>query len=127
MLTPRPVQLRMSAGEFKTPSWVVYGLDRIEATGGELRIEDLCSDIGISRQHLGREFARHVGLSPKSLSRILRFRRVTGRIRRATGLNWADLAVELGYYDQAHLIAEFSRFSGISPRRYSLLRSSRTD
>ncbi len=110
--------LAMKRREETAPDHVVHGLQWIEAAGGAARIEDLCSDFGISRQHLSREFAKHVGLSPKALSRILRFREVMRRVRHEAAPNWADLAVELGYYDQAHLIAEFSGFSGISPTRY---------
>ncbi|RPI27698.1 MAG: AraC family transcriptional regulator [Acidobacteria bacterium] len=113
--------LGMNGGGRNIPDHVVEGVHRIRAGGGELRIDDLCSELGISRQHLGREFVRYVGLSPKALSRILRFRRVNRSLRGSTPPNWADLAVELGYYDQAHLIAEFSRFSGISPQRYRRL------
>lgn len=107
------------SGQFeKTPGILIAGINRLQATGGDVRIDDLCSEIGVSRQHFGREFAKHVGLSPKCLSRVLRFREVIRRIRETPNPNWADLAVDLGYYDQAHLILEFSRFSGISPERY---------
>jgi AraC-like DNA-binding protein len=110
--------LEMNLGEQTPPTPVLDALNAIQAAGGGLRVDRLCRDIGISRQHLSREFGKHVGLSPKTLCRILRFRRVLRRMRRQATPDWADLAAELGYYDQAHLISDFSQLCGKTPERY---------
>jgi AraC-like DNA-binding protein len=91
---------------------VSASVDRIVQSGGRESIENVCSDVGISRQHLARLFAHHVGVAPKMFARIARFRRVLRLSRRG---RWADVASELGYFDQSHLIAEFREFAGDTP------------
>jgi len=108
-----------SGGSAQAPPESVTGaVNLIQETDGDYRVDLLSSEIGISRQHLSREFAKHVGLSPKKLSRIVRFRRALRRVRQSVAPDWADLAAGLGYYDQAHFIAEFTQFAGLSPGRY---------
>lgn len=90
-------------------------VERIIASGGTARIDELANEIGISRQHLARQFQHHVGVSPKTFARVMRFRRLVDRVDPARDLDWADLALEHGYYDQAHLIADFREFAGTTP------------
>ena len=97
-------------------------LDRVAAlireTGGRLRIDELTARTGCTRQYLGRVFAEHLGVSPKHYARIERFVRLAHRVDRAPTPDWADLAAEHGYYDQAHLIHEFREFTGLAPETY---------
>jgi AraC-like DNA-binding protein len=66
-----------------------------------------------------------VGLTPKLTSRIFRFQRALAAANGVqTTPDWSDLAVDCGYYDQAHLIHEFQQLAGLTPSDY--LRS-RTD
>jgi len=83
-------------------------------SGGRATIERVAAEAGVSRQHLARAFAYHVGVSPKTFARVMRFRRALALARRGNQV-WADLAVELGYFDQSHLIAEFREFAGETP------------
>ena len=53
------------------------------------------------------------GLTPKFLARVLRFRHVLSRVE--TCASFADLALDCGYYDQAHCINEFREFAGRTP------------
>lgn len=86
---------------------------RIAESGGTLRIDPLAREIGISRQHLARQFLHHVGVSPKTFARVMRFRRVTETL--PADRDWADVAAANGFYDQSHLIAEFRELAGITP------------
>jgi AraC-like DNA-binding protein len=88
---------------------------RLVASGGSLRIDDVAREIGISRQHLARQFAHHVGITPKAFARVLRFRRVLDAIAERVDVDWADAAAEHGYYDQSHLIADFRELAGTTP------------
>jgi AraC-like DNA-binding protein len=90
-------------------------VDRIIASGGAARIAELASEIGISRQHLARQFLHHVGISPKAFARVMRFRRVIERLGHREEVEWADVALEHGYYDQSHLIADFRELAGTTP------------
>jgi len=95
---------------------VRWAVDQIAATGGRLRIEQLATRSGFTRKHLGNLFRQQVGLSPKSLARVHRFRGALQLLDRANGqVPWAELAEQCGFYDQSHLINEFRRFTGFSP------------
>jgi AraC-like DNA-binding protein len=95
---------------------VRWAVDRLEATGGRLSIEDLATETGFTRKHLGNLFQQQVGLSPKALARVHRFRGAMEILNRANGqVPWAELAEACGFYDQSHLINEFRRFTGFSP------------
>jgi AraC-like DNA-binding protein len=89
-------------------------IDRILRGAG--RIEDIAGEIGISRQHLARKFLHHVGVSPKTFARVMRFRRVLTAVD--GDADWADLAVAHGYYDQSHLIADFRELAGATPNAF---------
>jgi len=90
---------------------------RIVASGGAERIETLSREIGISRQHLARQFLQHVGISPKMFARVMRFRRLTSELAREP-VDWADVALEHGFYDQSHLIADFRELAGTTPEAF---------
>lgn len=90
----------------------------IRETGGRLRIDELATRTGCTRQYLGRVFAEHLGVSPKHYARIERFVQLAKRVDRTPAADWADLAAEHGYYDQAHLIHEFREFTGLAPETY---------
>ncbi len=90
----------------------------IRETGGRLRIDELTARTGCTRQYLGRVFTEHLGVSPKHYARIERFVRLVRRVDRTPAADWADLAAEHGYYDQAHLIHEFREFTGLAPETY---------
>lgn len=84
----------------------------ISRTAGTCDIERVARSVNVTRQHLARLFAHHVGVSPKMFARVMRFRRA---MRLGATKPWADVAADLGYSDQSHLIADFREFSGSSP------------
>lgn len=57
-------------------------------------------------------------MSPRALARLLRLQRLLAGIDVGGDIEWADLAVELGWFDQAHLIRDFKRHTGVTPTRY---------
>ena len=73
-------------------------------------------ELGVSDRHLRRVFRDSIGLSPKAFARLTRFRRALGAARAQASSSWAAIAAEVGYYDQAHLIAEFRAIAGVTPR-----------
>jgi AraC-like DNA-binding protein len=85
---------------------------------GATRIDDLEREIGISRQHLARQFQHHVGVSPKTFVRVMRFRRVVDRLPAGAAVDWAGVAAEHGYYDQSHLIEDFRELAGSTPGEF---------
>ncbi|MHA7773080.1 helix-turn-helix domain-containing protein [Roseibium sp. M-1] len=99
--------------EALTPADHVFA--RLLETGGRASISALGAEIGWSRKHLAHRFRRDIGLLPKTVARLMRFGRVIRLSGDGRSVNWADLAADCGYADQAHLIRDFSEFSGKSP------------
>ena len=101
-----------------TPSDVDEAVRRIVEAGGSLGITRLAPSLGVTRQHLARRFAQLVGVSPKTFARVVRLGRVVERVRLVppgAPVNWSALALELGYYDQSHLVDEFREMTGLTP------------
>jgi AraC-like DNA-binding protein len=93
-------------------------LGLLDASQGNLRIEELAAQLRISRQHMAAQFRTRVGLSPKLYARIARFRRASAALREAPSPDFAQLALECGYFDQSHLIHDFQDFAGSTPERF---------
>ena len=92
---------------------------RIEASGGDVRIDDLASGLGVTRQHLALLFRERVGLSAKTFAMVCRFRRAHAALRAQPGaVDWARLAGDCGYYDQSHLIHAFRQFADATPESF---------
>lgn len=97
---------------------VMWAWSRMLASNGGVRIADLAADIGWSRKHLRARFLEHVGLTPKTAARVMRFQHAIQRIGSAAKVNWATLASDCGYADQAHFNRDFRDFAGASPESY---------
>lgn len=78
------------------------------------RVVELPEELGLSERQLRRRFHAAVGYGPKTLQRILRFRRF---LARADGGELARAAFDAGYADQAHLTRECVRLAGTTPAR----------
>lgn len=96
---------------------VEFAWNRLVATGGTITIGGLRREIGWSHKHLIRRFTEQVGVTPKLAARMMRFEGVLGQLGREPRPDWARLAAETGYSDQAHLIRDFGEFAGTSPGR----------
>ena len=90
---------------------------RLVRTAGQANIGALAVELDCSRKHLASKFHEQVGLAPKSLAKLLRFNHVIRRLR-AGETGWAELADRCGFYDQAHFIRDFRRFTGYTPSAF---------
>jgi AraC-like DNA-binding protein len=91
---------------------VGYAWDRLTASGGTLRIDELAREVGWSRRHLADRFRTETGLAPKAAARVIRFQRACDRLRRADRPSLAAVAAGCGYADQQHLAREFRDLAG---------------
>ena len=82
-------------------------------------MDAVARDAGTSVRGLQRLFAEYVGIGPKWVIRRYRLREVTERLARGEPVEWAGLAAELGYADQAHFVRDFRRMFGESPTWYA--------
>jgi AraC-like DNA-binding protein len=84
-------------------------------------VDDLAERIGIGKRSLQRMFNEYVGVSPKWVIRRYRLHELVERFNSKDEPHWAELALELGYFDQAHLINDFRSITGYSPTEYKTL------
>lgn len=116
------LQRLRSAATATTPGLADAAVAAIERSHGAVRIDTLAAQLGVSRQHLSSQFRAKVGLGTKQFARVCRFRQASARIRAAADprqLDWTSLALDLGYYDQPHLIHEFRQLSGSTPESFA--------
>jgi transcriptional regulator GlxA family with amidase domain len=97
---------------------VQYAVSGLYSQKGTIAIERLAGSLGVSRRTLVRDFTQATGVSPKLLARIIRFSSVMEAVAINPLVDWLDLVEAFGYTDQAHLIKEFSHFTGSTPRKY---------
>jgi AraC-like DNA-binding protein len=79
-------------------------------------VNAVAAGLGVSERHLRRVFREAVGVSPKTFAKLERFRRAVRAAYEAPQMSWARVAASAGYYDQAHLIAEFRALAGATPQ-----------
>jgi AraC-like DNA-binding protein len=97
---------------------VPTALDAFGQKDARATVRDVSRHIGLSQRRFIQVFTEEVGLTPKLFSRVQRFHRALALVRQATAPDWAQLAVNCGYFDQSHLIRDFLMFSGLSPMDY---------
>lgn len=87
------------------------------------RVDQLADALGISERQLRRRFHLAVGYGPKTLDRVLRFRRLLAQAQAVSDgdQELARLAAELGYADQAHMTRDCVRLTGMPPARLAAL------
>jgi AraC-like DNA-binding protein len=108
----------LSNGQYSVDHSIVSGVRTIISSGGSIPINALANNFGIGRRRLEKNFARYVGISPKSLARIIRFQEIFHLVKDGTDFDWADAVFKCGYFDQAHLIKDFKAFCGRPPTAY---------
>jgi AraC-like DNA-binding protein len=73
---------------------------------------------GFSPRRFIELFRQQTGLTPKLFCRVQRFQRALRRIASGRPVEWTEVALDAGYFDQAHFIHDFRAFSGINPSAY---------
>lgn len=108
---------RLGLGRERARSVNVEGLTAsVLRFRGRTTVNALAGAAGVSRQHLAREFRDRLGVSPKLYCRLARFQSGLAHAGRRARVDWAQVATDLGYADQSHMIAEFRQFSGLTPQ-----------
>jgi AraC-like DNA-binding protein len=87
-------------------------------------LHQLSDEIGYSQKHFIDLFRGQVGVSPKQYLKIMRFQKAISAIENNVSIPWSRIALESGYYDQAHFIHDFKHFSGFTPKEYIKRKSS---
>jgi AraC-like DNA-binding protein len=93
-------------------------MDVLLATHGRVRIAELVRQTGWSTRHLGARMQHEFGLAPKKLARVLRLGDAVTVLRREGEVRLVDVALDCGYYDQAHFSRDFRAFTGLTPTEF---------
>src|SRR5581483_10585749 len=105
-----------------TPA-VAFALKKFYRVPTVTTVSELSDEIGFSTRHFIQIFSAEVGLTPKLYCRVRRFQEVLKSVHRRTDIDWADVAINCGYFDQPHFIHDFKAFSRINPSTYSIART----
>lgn len=116
-LIQRYLQLQLSRNGYSDKG-IEYCVNEIKLTKGLVSVEALANKVGISNRQLVRRFDKCIGLSPKEFVRIIKFISSLDAMRNSTDKSLTEVALETGYYDQAHFIHDFKEFSGLTPTEY---------
>ena len=84
---------------------------------GAARIADVARSLGWSRRRIERVFSRELGIRPKLFARIVRLNAVLAGLDAAERASAVDMALDAGYFDQAHLLRDFRVLAGRTPRQ----------
>ncbi|HET6984411.1 MAG TPA: helix-turn-helix domain-containing protein [Myxococcaceae bacterium] len=83
------------------------------------RVEHLAARFGLNTRTLQRLFSKYVGVSPKWVIQRYRLHEAAERLAAGNSINQAELALELGYTDQAHFVRDFKSIVGVAPAAYA--------
>lgn len=91
------------------------------------RVDELSEALCLSSRGLLKLFKKYVGISPAHYKKIARFNQAASSILNRPELPLTQIALECGYYDQAHFIKDFREFGGISPSDFLRIRAKGSD
>ena len=115
--------VRLLGAELKPPD-AITPLQRLTLfvldSGGRASVDDMARLAGVSQRHLRRLFLEQTGLTPKMFCRVVRFRNLLNGWQKRGPLNWAERALEAGYYDQSHMVNDFRELGGLTPGEYAM-------
>ncbi|HSI56404.1 MAG TPA: helix-turn-helix domain-containing protein [Ideonella sp.] len=121
--------LRLQRARPSDPRLAVHALQALTRTAGRAKVRDVASSVGVGERRLQQLFDAHIGLSPRSWSRLARLHQCLRELRRQPGKAWPEVALDGGFFDQSHLINEFRALCGCTPaefRRMAVSHSSKT-
>jgi AraC-like DNA-binding protein len=94
-------------------------VERIGSDRTITKVDEVVSRFSINKRALQRLFSQYVGVSPKWVIQRYRLHEATEQVAAGESIDWAKLAVDLGYFDQAHLIKDFKAMIGLTPVEYA--------
>lgn len=94
-------------------------LDFILKNKGQISLSQLVAYTGYTERHIERKFTEGVGLNPKKFATIIKLQHFLALLKnRNANTALTSLSYEAGFSDQSHLIREFKKHTGITPREY---------
>jgi AraC-like DNA-binding protein len=96
--------------------YVIEAISRINSSKGLINMNTFVKDLPVSQRQFERSFKEIAGFTPKTYARILRFESALGKFKDAN--SFTEIALDSGYFDQAHFIHDFTEFTGLQPKSY---------
>ncbi|WP_291284908.1 helix-turn-helix transcriptional regulator [Flavobacterium sp.] len=91
----------------------------ITAHQGSFNVKQLAKHTGYTERHLERKFQESIGLNPKKFGNIIKLHYFLKLLKdKAADTNLTSLCYNAGFSDQSHLIKEFRKHTGITPKEY---------
>lgn len=100
---------------FELNNQIVFATELIKKTNGRLPLIDIANRSCLSLRNFERKFKTAVGISPKTFSKIIKFKHTLSYIKKNPTESLFSIAVDCGYYDHSHLIKDFKTFTGNTP------------
>jgi len=97
------------------PDNVDIAYEKIYSSNGLLHIQDLISELNLNSRSFRRKFYQRVGVSAKSLCRIVRTSQIINAIKESKNIDYQKLVYSGKYFDQPHFVNDFRKFIGESP------------
>ena len=109
---------RLAAGDGAPHPAALHAAQLIAASGGRRPLREVADAVGLGERRLQQLFRQQVGLSPGAWRRLARLHACLRALRRPAVAGWAELALDGGFYDQAHLANEFKALCGLTPTEF---------
>jgi AraC-like DNA-binding protein len=93
-------------------------VDSLLSTNGNVSIKSILKDNLSKRRQLERNFKKQIGMSPKQLGKVIRLQTALKMLLDQKSENLTDIAYKSEYFDQAHFIKDFKKFTGINPKEF---------
>lgn len=106
------------AKDYQTPVPVLYAVNKIIDSYGNVTIKDLCKETGYSLSYFHKMFDRYIGVSPKTFAEIVRFQHSLILLYSEDNLSLAEISYQCGYYDQARMNRAYKNFVGYPPSEF---------
>lgn len=103
---------------FGKKEMIQYIKQMVYASDGKMKVNEMQERTGYSVRYINKAFIEEMGFSPKTFCKITQFQRALEFLNYGAPDKMTDAAVFLGYYDQSQFIHDFSRYAGITPKKY---------
>jgi AraC-like DNA-binding protein len=94
------------------------GIRLIQESGGQITAAGLAERLSLTSKTLERKFASFVGKTPGQYSKLIRFRGILAGFGNKKKSSLTEQAFINGYFDQAHFINDFKKYTGYTPKEF---------
>jgi AraC-like DNA-binding protein len=98
---------------------IAFAIGEMTTRPDQLNIARMNAKIGYSQKHFASMFRKQVGVTPKAYVKIMRFQKAVRTIGSNKSIDWRQVSLDCGFYDQAHFINDFKHYSGFTPEQYA--------